>query len=281
MKAKKGLKIIGHILLFLFLTITTQVGGIIYILCLLLYGQINKRFSSPLWAKTIAGLALYLVLYASISLLVIPPLANHLAGRLPLPCFNNKILKPATLLTCACNRNYVTSELKYLAIESAKKMNIRHPDVSLIYLDANFPFINGFPLIPHLSHNDGRKLDLAFFYNDNKTGNYRTGVPSPIGYGIHEEPLSGENNTASFCADNGYWNYDLIRNVIPQGNKVHYQFNSILTKELLVILLNDSRTGKIFLEPHLKDRLDLGSYAKLRFHGCHAVRHDDHIHIQL
>jgi hypothetical protein len=25
----------------------------------------------------------------------------------------------------------------------------------------------------------------------------------------------------------------------------------------------------------------LGGYDKVRYHGCHAVRHDDHIHIQL
>ncbi len=33
-------------------------------------------------------------------------------------------------------------------------------------------------------------------------------------------------------------------------------------------------------KPHLKTRLKLSS-AKIRFHGCQAVRHDDHIHVQL
>ena len=32
--------------------------------------------------------------------------------------------------------------------------------------------------------------------------------------------------------------------------------------------------------PHLKARLGLNSN-KVRFHGCHAVRHDDHFHVQL
>ena len=38
---------------------------------------------------------------------------------------------------------------------------------------------------------------------------------------------------------------------------------------------------KIFIEPHLKTRWGLKNYQKIRYHGCHAVRHDDHIHVQL
>ena len=37
---------------------------------------------------------------------------------------------------------------------------------------------------------------------------------------------------------------------------------------------------KVFIEPHLKTRLNLTSN-KIRFHGCQAVRHDDHIHLQV
>jgi hypothetical protein len=36
----------------------------------------------------------------------------------------------------------------------------------------------------------------------------------------------------------------------------------------------------MIVQPHLKSRLKLKS-TKIRFHGCKAVRHDDHIHIQL
>jgi len=39
-------------------------------------------------------------------------------------------------------------------------------------------------------------------------------------------------------------------------------------------------TGKIFIEPHLVKRLKLASN-KIRFQGCRAVRHDDHLHVQL
>lgn len=44
---------------------------------------------------------------------------------------------------------------------------------------------------------------------------------------------------------------------------------------------NDSRVGKIFIEKHLEERLRLSSHSKIRQAGCHSVRHDDHIHIQL
>ena len=38
---------------------------------------------------------------------------------------------------------------------------------------------------------------------------------------------------------------------------------------------------KIFIEPHLKQRLGLQKENKIRFHGCGAVRYDDHKHVQL
>ena len=45
-------------------------------------------------------------------------------------------------------------------------------------------------------------------------------------------------------------------------------------------LSRDPRIGKIFLAPHLAAKF--GSDApKIRFQGCAAARHDDHIHIQL
>jgi len=45
-------------------------------------------------------------------------------------------------------------------------------------------------------------------------------------------------------------------------------------------ILQQPNLGKVFVEPHLKTRMKLVD-SKIRFHGCGAVRHDDHIHIQL
>ena len=46
------------------------------------------------------------------------------------------------------------------------------------------------------------------------------------------------------------------------------------------LLSRDPRIGKIFLEPHLAAQFGSGA-PKIRFQGCAAALHDDHIHIQL
>ena len=52
--------------------------------------------------------------------------------------------------------------------------------------------INGFPLLPHLSHGDGRKLDIAYYYRD-ANGSYMSGVTrSPIGYLAFEQRGAGD-----------------------------------------------------------------------------------------
>jgi hypothetical protein len=48
----------------------------------------------------------------------------------------------------------------------------------------------------------------------------------------------------------------------------------------LQFLSDDPRVAKVFIEPHLATRF-LANDAKIRFQGCRAARHDDHIHLQL
>jgi murein endopeptidase len=45
-------------------------------------------------------------------------------------------------------------------------------------------------------------------------------------------------------------------------------------------LADDPRVGRMFLEPHLEARLGVSS-TKIRFQGCRAARHDDHLHVEL
>lgn len=158
-------------------------------------------------------------------------------------------------------------------------MAAAYPGTVTHYLDGCFPFINKFPLIPHLSHNDGKKLDLSFFYTSAK-GEAVNECPSPIGYGICEEPRGDEQNTAVFCAENGYWQYSLLKKLVPQQRKLQFSFDEQRTARLVELFGEQIAIGKIFIEPHLKVRLKLKS-KKIAFHGCHAVRHDDHIHVQL
>ncbi|MGZ8559907.1 MAG: hypothetical protein ACXWWC_16310 [Chitinophagaceae bacterium] len=219
------------------------------------------------------------MLYSITTFFIVPVVAKPL-GRVPLPLKQKDNLKPLNFLTCFLNRHYVRPELKLTTFEVAKQLNRKFPGTVINYLDANFPFFNNFPLIPHLSHNDGKKLDLAFCYIDNKTGTPVNKTPSFIGYGISEEAEKDEVNTASFCSEKGYWQYSFLNKIISQGNKNNFRFDSSRTKELVSLFSLQSKIGKLFIEPHLKSRLKLTGN-KIRFHGCQAVRHDDHLHIQL
>lgn len=272
------LKIFFAIVIFCFLTVLTQVGGIIYLASFATHTFINKWTNKKLYQRLLK-FAVFFAMYGVATLFIVPVIARSL-GRVPLPVTETNNLQPLNILTCLLNRNYVRPELRQTAYDVAKQMNDRFPGTTLNYLDANFPFINKFPLFPHLSHNDGKKLDFSFCYLDKKTQQETNQCPSFLGYGICEEPLPGEKNTSAFCSEKGYWQYSLLRKIVPQGNKKNFTFDSTKTKELVNLFAMQKSIGKIFIEPHLKTRLNLTT-DKIRFHGCHAVRHDDHIHVQL
>lgn len=272
------LKIILTIILFFLLTVLTQVGGLVYLLSILTH-KLTDKWTNNNYLKATYRFTSFLTLYCLTTFLIVPVIAKPL-GRVPLPLTETNYLQPLNIWTCFLNRNYVRPELKQTAFEVAKQMNVKFPGTTVNYLDANFPFINKFPLIPHLSHNDGKKLDLSFCYRDTKTNEPTNECPSFIGYGICEEPRPDEKNTANFCANKGYWQYSFMTKVISQDNKQDFTFDSDKTRELVTLFATQSSIGKIFIEPHLKTRLNLTS-GKIRFHGCQAVRHDDHIHIQL
>lgn len=272
------LKIILRILVFFLLTILTQIGGIVYIISFLSHKVIDK-WTDNKYFKTTLRLTSFLIFYLTTTFLIVPLISKPF-GRVPLPISETNHLRPLNILTCLLNRNYVSPILMETTLDVAQKMNDKFPGTTLNYLDANFPFINNFPLIPHLSHNDGKKLDLSFYYLDKITEEQTNESPSVIGYGICEEPLPNENNTSEFCADKGYWQYSFMTKLIPQGKKQDFRFDIVRTQALLNLLISQKTINKIFIEPHLKSRLKLTS-DKVRFHGCQAVRHDDHIHFQL
>jgi hypothetical protein len=278
MKASKIITYTGRTITFLVFTVLTQIGGLVYVINFSTYGFISHKVNN-LWLRRVCKLVSFILLYTIATFLIVPVLANPF-GRVRLPLSTGNNLRPLTFLTCLLNRNYVREELRAVALQVAADMNKIYPGTVVNYLDCNFPFFNGFPLFPHLSHNDGRKLDLAFCYNDRQTMQETNATPSPIGYGICEEPTAAEKNTAAFCAEKGYWQYSFLKNVVPQGSKNDFLFYPQKTKALVELFANDSRIGKIFIEPHLQSRLHITG-TKIRFHGCRAVRHDDHIHVQL
>jgi len=218
----------------------------------------------------------FLVLYLFTSATIIPTLAK-LNGRVPLPITKSDNLIPHNYITPLLNRHYVKSKLKTQLTEIANKTHADNPNLKVSYLDANFPFIDGFPLLPHLSHKDGRKVDLCLFYTkDNLEGMYK---PSNSGYGKYIEPSASEFNQTEACKSKGYWQYDYTK-YLSLGGRDDLEFDNANTRQLVQRIVTDPLTQKLLIEPHLKHRMKL-THQKIRFHGCHAVRHDDHIHYQI
>lgn len=280
-KHTKGhnMKIIFCLFIFLVLTIITQVGGLIFLLCLPLFHFINKKIKNPnlrLLSKT----AMFLALYFAICFTIIPFIAA-LFGRYPLPITNKEKIRPNNILSCLLNRHYVRKEMLTAINQVSRKLNTAHDDYIIYYLDAGFPFINGFPMLPHLSHSDGRKLDITYYYKDTSTNEEIHGSPSWLGYGFCEGPVKNEINTTAGCISQGYWQYDLLRHLVSKSLKGKYKVNERKTAILVKAFANEPTISMIFIEPHLKQRWGLKNIEKIRFQGCRAVRHDDHIHIQI
>ncbi len=269
------LKLLYSAIIFSLLTLLTQVGGIIFLLCKFFFKIMKVKW------KFVHKSLIFVCMYLLLTFTLIPFLASKL-GRVPLPYFatTDVPLKPLNIGFGLLNRNYVKPELRNLLIETAQQMQKKHPETIICYLDACFPFWNKFPLLPHLSHNDGKKADLAFCYADVATNEaINDSAPAWFGYGIFEDPKKGESNKNMECKQNGHWQYDFTKYVGFSLSKP-MKLDAPRTKTLLTLLTNQSKIGMILIEPHLKNRMKLSS-AKIRFQGCHSVRHDDHIHIQL
>ena len=143
-------------------------------------------------------------------------------------------------------------------------MSDRFPGSATRVLDANFPFFDGFPLLPHLSHDDGRKVDIAIWYEGGP-------LRSPIGYFTFEPgPTDCPARWLTLR-----WDLDWLQPLWPD-----LPLDAPRTAHAVEWIAADPRVEKLFLEPHLQSSMGL-AHPKLRFQGCRAARHDDHIHLQL
>ena len=236
----------------LLLTALTQVGGVAWLLRL----AFRRRL--------VAFVGLYAVM--SLAAMWLAPMT----GRVALSCTGSGPLQVQSWVFCLTNRTYVTPELRAVAVDLAAHMAAEYPGTVTLALDGNLPFWDGFPLLPHLSHDDGEKLDLAFYYQSG--GDYLPGkTRSPLGYFAFEPGVTE-------CPDvwpTLRWDLDWLQGVFPAHTPDRPRMQAALGW-----LLADGRVGKVFLEPHLAQGLGVAG-PKLRFQGCRAARHDDHIHIQL
>jgi hypothetical protein len=260
-------RILFIVFIFVLLTILTQVGGVVYLIARWLAFKWRGYYQLKL-------ISCFIVIYL-VATFVIIPLIAPVFGRVKIS--QSQHLVATSYVTTLMNRDYVTPQLEYVLV--AVSDDLRESSVQVSYLDACFPFFIGFPLLPHWSHNDGRKIDLSFVYEE-LGGNISDLKKSRSGYGVFEEPYSNEINQNFKCKSEGYFQYDYPQYLTLGKVNNELVFSKRGTEKLIQSILKQPGVSKMFIEPHLKNRLKLMD-GRVRYHGCRAVRHDDHIHIQL
>ncbi|NOU59079.1 hypothetical protein ELS83_04545 [Marinifilum sp. JC070] len=266
---RKLLTYFGHLLAFLFLTILSQVGGLVYITSMLVSRKIKAVFPTKRFI-------VFMLLYAFTSILIVPFVAPWF-GREKIE--NNSNLQAVSYATILLNRNYVSVETQAFMQAVSGQLHKEHPEIEARYLDACFPFWDGFPLFPHLSHNDGCKIDFSLVYENGK-GQIINQSKSISGYGVFEDARKGEVDQCKLCQEQGYFQYDYPKYLTFGRINQELKFSEKGTKVLIDAILAQASMTKMFIEPHLKQRLKI-SDERVRFHGCRSVRHDDHIHVQI
>lgn len=242
-----------HVVIFTALTVLTQIGGLAWL-------------GALVFRRRLLALALCYGALWALAVVTAP-----VFGRVPLHCGGDGPLRMHSVIYCATARNYMSPELLNTLEDVAAEVARQHPGAVVQVLDANFPFLDGFPLLPHLSHDDGDKVDLALFYS---AGGQSLGrrTPSPIGYFHFPEAPTG-------CPRGVWptmrWDMGWLQPLWPE-----VQIDDARTAALMRVLTDHPSVGKIFLEPWLRDGMGL-AHPKIRFQGCRAARHDDHIHMQL
>jgi hypothetical protein len=227
--------------------------------------------------------AIFLGVYTFCSVWLMPLMAAS-AGQAPLPCraSEDRPLAAANWMYCAFNRNYVDRRMATLAEELAKELKRDFPGTTTLYLDGSFPavfpFGRGLPLAPHLSHGDGLKLDIAYFYEtlDGAYAPYQ--LRSPIGYWGPEEPEAGDSSP---CSNIPWLAHSETKFLSP--NSANLSLEKRRTAAALRWLGEKGPAygvEKVFIEPYLAKRLGVSSPI-IAFQGCWAARHDDHIHVQI
>lgn len=193
------------------------------------------------------------------------------AGFVELPCDSSGPLAPADPVYCERSRAWMTPAARAAMLDVARRFVAAHPGSRLVYMDASGPE-GHVPFWPHRTHGDGRELDLAVFFQDLQ-GRALPGPPAPyrFGYGAFEPPRPGDPNP---CKGGTH-----EREKDPPRDR-RWRLDEARTRDLTRLLADDPRVRRLFIEPHLKTRLGFGQTAKVRFAGCWAARHDDHIHVE-
>lgn len=275
------MRIAGAVLFFALATAVTQLGGLIFLLALIVVRTL-RRSGTRTPIAVLAGIVFFLAAIPLLNRYLVPPLAA-LGGREPLACYATVDRPYAALspLYCILGRNYVRPEARVMMDAMASDLARQYPGLIVAYLDAGFPFFDGFPLPPHLSHYDGRRIDVAYLYKDEADSYLPLVTPSPLGYWGFEMPPAEE---ALPCGDKVRWltlrwDMDWFQVFVRRDLRLDEERTAAMLR-----WLSERGPGhgvdKILLEPHVAERLQVAS-PMIRFQGCRAARHDDHIHAEV
>lgn len=256
------------IFLVVLLTVVTQIGGLVLWFCTPVFGWLNRRLRGhgPALRSGVC-LGFFVAAYLGASVASIP-LAGAF-GRTPLDCglTGETPYGPRTIWTCLLNRHYATLPAQRALQKVSWEVSANFKESRVAYLDAGFPFFDWFPMFPHLSHGNGRKIDLALIYR----GSHAT--PSPIGYWGFAPPRQGDPRPCAGREGWLRWNMSWLQPLLPD-----LDLDDRRTAELLSALTRSPGVRRVLIETHLRQRLGL-DHPKIRFQGCRAARHDDHIHV--
>jgi hypothetical protein len=256
-----------HALIAIGLTLLTQIGGLAYVAALFA----TKRWRSTAvsrWRRCAYLATATVLIYTVASIAMVPPLAV-VFGRERVPCTST------TFAGCVLNRTYLKPKTLALIASLDQAMASRFPGSNVTVLEGSFPFFDGFPLPPHLSHRDGRKVDLAYFYRDASGRPVARGSPSPVGYFHFQRPHPGERDPCAGRFTPLRWDFAWVQPTEPA-----WALDEERTRAMILWLKARPEVTRIFIEPYLANRLGV-SGGKVRFQGCQAARHDDHLHIEV
>ncbi len=270
---RRSFLIVGsQIALIVLLTILTQVGDLALWLAHGVSAVLRRRRNS-------GTILTFVLLYTGLTAVVVPRVAPYF-GRVPLDCFTGPSTAYAanSPLYCTLHRHYVRPKLKLLMMALSAHVSARHPGSVLTYLDAGFPFPLGLPLLPHLSHRDGRSLDVALFYETTGGARPVRGGAWWLGYWAFAPARRHEAPPA--CRRDGFlrWRMESLQGLFADLSLDHAR-----NREMLSWLRGEGPQHglrKVFIEPYLKHHLGVEGNI-LRHAGCNAARHDDHIHLQM
>jgi hypothetical protein len=193
------------------------------------------------------------------------------AGLVRLPCHAEANLKVAHPSFCTLDRNWVTPRAQAVIRDAAAKVAAEHPGAVVHYMEASWPSAQR-PMPPHLSHGDGRQIDVALFY-ETSAGEDLPRPPTPSGYYAFEPMRAGEIDPCAGVKRPG-------NNNSPPDDR-NWRLDEERTRTLITVLLADNRVRRLLLEPHLKARLGFAKEARIRFPGCNTLRHDGHVHVDV